>query len=99
MENKKKIIITAYYISVMGQMMEEKWEQDDLAAAQAYVEQNMPAINRPKYNMSATQKEEDGMQYDVTRVTIFNFSHLDIVDYTEGHEIEKEIENNNNNQK
>lgn len=96
---EKKIIITAYYISVLGQMMEEKWEQDDLAAAQAYVEQNMHAITRPKYNMSATTKEEDGLQYDVTRLTVFNFSHLDIVDYTEGHEIEKEIKNNNNNQK
>ena len=96
---KKKIVITAYYISVMGQMMEEKWEQDDLASAKAYVEQNIPAITRPKYNMGATQKEEDGMQYDVTRVTIFNFSHLDIVDYTEGLEIAKETENNNNNQK
>lgn len=99
MENKNKIIITAYYISVLGQMMEEKWEQDDIAAAQAYVEQNMPAITRPKYNMSATTKEEEGLQYDVTRLTIFNFSHLDIVDYTEGHEIAKEIEINNNNQK
>jgi hypothetical protein len=97
--DNSKVVITAYYISVLGQMMEEKWEQDELASAKAYVEQNMPAINRPKYNMSATQKEEDDKQYDVTRLTIFNFSHLDIVDYTEGHKIEKEIENNNNNQK
>jgi hypothetical protein len=92
----KKIVITAYYISVMGQMMEEKWEQDDLASAKDYVEQNMSAITKPKYDMSTTEKEEEGKQYDVTRLTIFNFSHLDIVDYTDGHEIEEETEIINN---
>ena len=94
--NNSKVVITAYYISVMGQMIEERVEKDDIASAKDYVEQNMSALTKPKYNMSETQKEEDGMQYDVTRVTIFNFSHLDIVDYTEGHEIGEETEIINN---
>jgi hypothetical protein len=92
----KKIVITAYYISVMGQMMEEKWEQDDLASAKDYVERNMSALTKPKYDMSTTEKEEEGKQYDVTRLTVFNFSHLDIVDYTDVHEIEEETEIINN---
>ena len=93
---KKKIIITAYYISVMGQMIEERIEKDDIASAKDYVERNMSALTKPKYDMSSTKKEDECKQYDVTRLTIFNFSHLDIVDYTDGHEIEEETEIINN---
>ena len=94
--DNSKVVITAYYISVMGQMIEERLEKDDIASAKDYVEQNMSALTKPKYDMSSTQKEESGKQYDVTRLTIFNFSHLDIVDYTDGHEIEEETEIINN---
>ena len=93
---KKKVFITAYYISVMGQMIEERMEKDDIASAKDYVEQNMSALTKPKYDMSSTEKKEEGKKYDVTRLTIFNFSHLDIVDYTDGHEIEEETEIINN---
>lgn len=93
---KKKVIITAYYISVMGQMIEERMEKDDIASAKDYVEQNMSALTKPKYDMNSTEKEEEGKKYDVTRLTIFNFSHLDIVDYTDGHEIKEETEIINN---
>ena len=93
---KKKVIITAYYISVMGQMIEERIEKEDIASAKDYVEQNMSALTKPKYDMNSTEKEEEGKKYDVTRLTIFNFSHLDIVDYTDGHEIKEETEIINN---
>jgi hypothetical protein len=94
--DNSKVVITAYYISVMGQMIEERMEKDDIASAKDYVEQNMSTLTKPKYDMSSTKKEEEDKQYDVTRLTIFNFSHLDIVDYTDGHEIEKETEIINN---
>lgn len=93
---QKKVTTIACYISVLGEMIEEKLEHDDLTAAKEYVEQNLPAISRPKYNISITEKEEDGIKYDVTRFTSFNFSHIDIVDYTDGHEVAQEIELNNN---
>jgi hypothetical protein len=94
--DNSKVVITAYYISVMGQMIEERMEKDDIASAKDYVERNMSALTKPKYDMSSTEKEEEGKQYDVTRLTIFNFSHLDIVDYTDVHEIEEETEIINN---
>lgn len=93
---QKKVTTTAYYISVLGQMMEEKLDHDNLASAKAYVEQNMSTIASPKYHLSSTEKEEDGMIYDVSRFTIFNFSHVDIVDYTDGHPVAQEVELNNN---
>ena len=94
--NNSKVVITAYYISVMGQMIEDRQEKDDIASAKDYVEQNMSAITKPKYDVSTTEKEEEGKQYDVTRLTMFNFSHLDIVDYTDGHEKEEKTEIINN---
>lgn len=94
--NNSKVVITAYYISVMGQMIEDRQEKDDIASAKDYVEQNMSVITKPKYDMSTTEKEESGKQYDVTRLTMFNFSHIDIVDYTDCHEIEEETEIINN---
>lgn len=93
---ERKVIITAYYISTFGTIIEEKYEQDDLASAKAYIEQNMPTIARPKYDLAKVEKEEDGKQYDVTRFTSFQFSYLDIVDYTDGHEVATEIKNNEN---
>ena len=45
--DNSKVVITAYYISVMGQMIEDRQEKDDIASAKDYVEQNMSAITKP----------------------------------------------------
>lgn len=93
---EKKVIITAYYVSQTGLVQEVKWEKASITEARAYVEQNMTDIAFPKYNMEPTEKVEEGVRYDVTKLTLFPLSHIEIVDYTDGHQIAEEIDNNTN---
>mgnify|MGYP006988854263 CR=1 FL=1 len=84
---EKKIKITAYYISLLGKMQQEDWVVSTTQEAQTFVETQMSLYTQPKYELTATKTTVDGYEYDVTRFVEFKFSHLDVTDYTDGHEV------------
>lgn len=78
-----KVTVTAYYYSSFSMQRVQKWEFDSLVQAKEFVEGNMEKISKSLYSLDATTTTCDGNEYDVTRFTSYNFSHIDITDYTE----------------
>lgn len=95
---KKTVQIKAYYTSTFGMMQTQEWTVSSTDEAKRFVETKMDEISRPKYELTATVTNEGGMEYDVTRMVAYNFSHFDITDYTDGREMTctDEIEGTNN---
>lgn len=85
-----KVKITAHYVSYLGTEQTESWEVDTTEQAKNFIETRVQDFSKPKYTLTATTIEEEGFQYDVSRFEQFNFSYVEVVDYTDGKEISKE---------
>ena len=87
MNSKVKII--AHYISSLGTEQTETWEVDNTDQAKEFIETKLQTVSQPKFNLTSITKEEENMEFDVTRFEQYNFSYVDIIDYTDGREINK----------
>lgn len=96
--DKKEVQITAYYFSVLGTMQTQQWSTPTIAEAREFVESHSAEIEEPKYELTSKVKQEDGKEYDVSRFVKYSYSHVDIIDYTDGREIEvkENVEPTNN---
>ena len=86
----EKVKITAHYVSYLGTEQTESWEVDTTEQAKEFIETKAQDFSKPKYTLTSTIKEEGNFQYDVSRFEQFNFSYVDVIDYTDGKEISQE---------
>ena len=80
-----KVKIQVFYVSSLGTEIHNDYEADDIKEAKALVEKNIKAWDTPHIAPNVTTVEEDGVEYDRTTYVKYNFSHINIVDYTDGH--------------
>ena len=88
----KKVKIQVFYISALGRVINDDYEADTLQEAKAMVEENITSWDTPHIAPVVTKTQEDGMEYDRTTFVKYNFSHVDITDYTDGKPVAEEIE-------
>ena len=87
----KKVKIQVFYISALGRVINDDYEADTLQEAKAMVEENITSWDTPHIAPNVTTVEEDGVEYDRTTYVKYNFSHINIVDYTDGHPKVEEV--------
>lgn len=81
-----KVKIQVFYVSSLGTEIHNDYEADDMQEAKTLVENNITKWDTPHIAPNVTTVEEDGMEYDRTTYIKYNFSHISIVDYTDGRE-------------
>lgn len=81
-----KVKIQVFYVSSFGMEIHNDYEADDMQAAKILVENNIAKWDTPHIAPNVTTVEEDGVEYDRTTYVKYNFSHISIVDYTDGRE-------------
>lgn len=86
MENKK-VVIKVYYTSMTGMMFAKDFACDTMEEAKRMVEENMPEWGKSEVRMESSTRQDGCMEYDVTIISIYHFSHVEITDYTDGREV------------
>ena len=85
--NDRKVVIKVYYTSMTGMMFAKDFACDDMEEAKRTVEENMPEWEKSEVRMESSTRQDGGMEYDVTIIAMYRFSHVEITDYTDGREI------------
>jgi hypothetical protein len=85
--NDKKVEIKVYYTSMTGMMFAKDFACDTMEEAKIMVEENMPEWGKSEVRMESSIRHDGGMEYDVTIIAMYRFSHVEITDYTDGREI------------